>query len=784
MNAAHSPHLARSALAVSGFFALLTAVSWVTLDRIKYLYLAAGRANLADILLKDPTAMDIGLVLLTALAGAGILVVGFRDRALIRLCAGEQPFWLYVVTAAVLLWMGHAVLSPGLLVTGDAGTHVARVSHLAAALRGGDSLYWDNYFFGGSTLLQFTGPVFHWLAAATALAIGDATTAIKVVASVARGLAAFFAYRLVRKLGAERPAACLTALFYGGAFQMTYMEVIRSSVPQLINFAAMPAVLYAIECLWARPALLGAPAAGLALAAICLIGSHQPTAMIFAGYAMLYIAARIALDRKRLNVLPGLVGAGVAAGLGSCFFLVPFALERGMTADNFSTGSLLGLALPAVSTLRDIVVWGSAGTGAEYATYLGLPMLLCATLGGLLTVVRLESARLRQAWALLFGLALLSLFVRGAYVRHTTFTFLFLCLAAGLGAEAVFRIAPQRRMLPLLLFAATVLDAAPLAVQPWTRSDMQGIVAAGDDLARRAADSRVLEVWYLTGNPDVSVGPDSSPLAYARLQMLSGPHKQDATPAHNANATVLKVAQADLHATGTLSDATRTLLASANIGWVVGTGPTTPGLPASFGGTTPDPTLGPYWRIAEATPFLVSGRLEQADRPPSFDASPFWNTDFDAAIPETAEALDAVRRFATRMAADPGHHRAEVLLVPRVPAGEEWQPKAEAPRQVRQLAYKVEPGRVALSLETDRPGFVRLVHPMAATVSVTRDGVRVAAIADVGSAIVLPIHAGTNTIVVTAAPSWLRTLSFWLSAATVVLLAVRLTFMRAGNPRT
>ena len=774
MNFAFPTPVRRSALAIAGFFLSITALSWVTFDRIKYIYLESGKAGLAGKALAGLTAADAGLLVLAATTGIGVLAFGFRNRALARLFAGEHPRWLYLVTAVLLVWLGHAVLAPGLLVTGDAGTHVARVSHLAAALRGGDSLYWDNYFFGGSTLLQFTGPLFHWLAAATTLAVGDATEAIKVVVSLARSVAALFIFLLVRKLGAGRPAACLTALFYGGAFQLTYMEVVRSSFPQLINFAAMPAVLYGIECLWVRPTLLGRPAAGIALAAICLIGSHQPTAMIFAGYAALFVTARIAMDRNRLAAIPGLLGAAAAVALGSCFFLLPFAMERGMTADNFSTGSLIGLALPAVATLRTFVVWGSAGEGAEYATYLGLPMLLCLAAGGALTVARRGAVGLQQAWVLVFGLALLSLFVRGAYVRHATFTLLFLCVAAGLGVEMILNAAPRRRVLPLLLFAVVVLDSAPLAIQPWTRSDLHAIVAAGDHLAQRAATSRILEVWYSSGHPDVSVGPDSSPFAYARVQMLSGPHKQDATPAHNAGAAILKVAAADLKATGTLSNSTRGLLALANIGWIVGTGPTKPGLPAAFGDTLLDPLLGSYWRIPEATPFVVSGKLELADRPASFDVAPFWNTTFGDATAETREALDAVKRFATQMEADPAAHRARVLLVPAIPDGEEWQPRTEAPRLVRPLVYKVEPGRVTLSLESDRPGFIRLVHPMAASISVSRDGVPVQAIADVESLIVLPIHAGTNDIVVTAAPSLLRRISLWLAIATVALLALRL----------
>ena len=755
------------ALAIFGFFLTLSMLSWVTIDHLKYVVRASWRAQDAVVALN---VVDMALLLAAAGIGIVAVVAGFRNRAAVRLCQGERPLWLFVATAGVLVWMGHAVLSPGLLVTGDAGTHVARVSHLTAAIRGGDSLYWDNYFFGGSTLLQFTGPMFHWLAALANLILGDATEAIKLSVTVARGLAALFAYLLVRQLGAERPASCLAALFYGGSLQLTYMEIVRSSFPQLVNFAAMPAILFCIERHWRRPLLLGPPTAGLALAAICLIGSHQPTAMLFAGYAAVFVVARLAMDPRRVASLPGLGVAAVLAGLGSVFFLVPFALERGMTADNFSTGSLVSIAVPTAEQMLGFARWGYQGQGAEYATYLGLPLLACVAAGGILLLARRDAiiTERHRIWLLFAGLAVLSLFLRGAYVRQITFTLLFLSVAGGLGADMLCRVATRWAALPLCLFVAFVLDAAPLALQPWTRSDMGAIVAASDSLARRAADSRVMEVRYAAGPPDVSVGPDSSPLSYARVQMLSGPHKQDATPAHNASSAVLKVAAAELKSTGTLRPSTRGLLALSNIGWVVGTGPTTPGLPVAYADTLSDPELGAYWRIREATPFVVSGRLEQADRPASFDVSPFWNLSFELSLPEAIEALDAVQRFYAGMGADPAARQAKKLLLPVIPDGEEWQAASGETPVAHAIDYRVEPGRVILTLDVDRPGFVRLVHPMAATVLVSRDGRPIRAAADVESLIVLPVHRGINAIVVEAQPSTLRRACFWLTMATAL----------------
>jgi len=730
---------------------------------------------LADKALASLTVGDVALLASTAICAVAVLFWGFRDRALVRLFAGEVPAWLYVVTGAFLLWLGHAAMARGLLVTGDAGTHVARVAHLAAALRGGDSLYWDNYFFGGSTLLQFTGPVFHWASAVVALVVGDPTLAIKIVASLARALAGLFAYLLVRRIGTGRTAACLTALLYAGSFQVTYMESIRSSFPQLINFAAMPAILFGIECCWTRPAIFGPAVAGIALAAICLIGCHQPTAMIFAGYAAVFVAARIAMDRRRLCALPALLGAAAATALGSCFFLLPFALERGMTADNFPASSLIGLALPTVEELRTFVVWGSAGQGADYATYLGLPMLLLCGAGCGVALSSCGGTVTLQGWLLFFSLAVMSLFIRGAYVRQVTFTLLFLSGAAGMGAELMIAALPRWRGLPLLLFGVAMLDAAPLAIQPWTRDDMQDLIAAADSIALRTPASRVMEVSYWDDSPHISVGPDSSILAYGRVQMLSGPHKQDATPAHNAAVVLLKIAEDDLKAGGTLGGMARGLLASANIGWVVGSGRTEPGLPANYLQTMPDPVIGSYWRIPEATPFLVSARLEQAERPASFDVSPFWNGSFDKDADQTGSATQAVEKFYAGMGIDLTTRQARTFILSAIPAGADWHMQAAEVPNVHLLSYRVDQGRVSLGLESDRPGFVRLAHPFAATVHVLRDGVPIAATGDVMSMIVLPIHAGTNVIVVTGEPSLLRRVCFGITCLVLFAVATVLT---------
>jgi len=317
-----------------------------------------------------------------------------------------------------------------------------------------------------------------------------------------------------------------------------------------------------------------------------------------------------------------------------------------------------------------------------------------------------------------------------------------------------------------------VLDVAPGALQPFTRSDMLGIEQAGTMLAERAADQRVLQVT--PGNEFLlTVGPDSTPLHYARVQMLHGPHKPDATRAHNGITATIDLVADDLAATNQLGPQSRLLLGMLNVGWVVGVDGPRMGLPPRFPDTIADPVLGPYWRLPEATPVLASGRFELAERPPSFDAAPFWNGGFSTPAGRAAKA--AVLALTGRMGVDLAHRQAIAFLLATPPP---W-PAADGPAPAITLSsYRVEPGRVRLSVTADRAGLLRLAHPIYPTVLVTRNGAPAAAVGDVFSMIVLPIEAGRNDIEVSASPSLLRRVCLAVTGVTVLGLLGMLGFRR------
>jgi hypothetical protein len=776
--------LTATSIYLSGVFLALTAVSLTTVERLKYLILADRSAATPARLLAALHASDLALVAIGAACGLGVLVLELRRRGLSRLLSGEAPLPLALAMAAMLLWFAHALLAPGLIVTGDGGTHVTRVNHLAMAIRDGSSLYWDNFFFAGGTLLQFTGPVFHWFATAITLAVGDATTGVKIAAVACRVAAALAMFAFLRRAvpgldpGISRTAAALGSLFFAGSFYVTYLASIRSTFPLIFVLATLPAMLYGIECVLAAPRSAGRGWIVLCLAAIALIGDHPPTAVMAAVLFGLYVLARIAMAGWRLAPLPPLLLAAAVIALGSSYFLVPFALEQKWTAEGALNQPLLSLVWPRPGELLNYVVWGRAGTGPVYTAYVGLSIIACALAGAPLAL-RAPRGPAARLWLIAAALAVLSLFLAGLYVRPSGFTFTFLCIAAAASVQLLHQAFPARTWIPALIFAAFVFDVAPSALQPFTRTDMRGIEQAGKVLAERAANERVLQV---TPGDEflLSVGPNSTPLHYARVQMLHGPHKPDATRAHNGIVAALDLVADDLAANDRLSSQSRTLLGMLNVGWVVGVDGPRMGLPPRFADTIADAVLGPYWRLPEATPVLASGRFELAERPAAFDAAPFWNGGFSAPAGRAAKA--AVVALVGRMGVDLAHRQAAAFLVAARPVGPPW-PAAAAPAPAIELTdYSVEPGRVRLTVTADRAGLLRLAHPIYPTVTVLRNGEPVAVVGDVFSFIVLPIEAGRNDIEVTASPSVLRRVCLAITAATVVGLLALLGFRRRRSP--
>jgi hypothetical protein len=757
----------QAAACLATLIAALLCLSFVTIERLKYAYLAARPSLGPAFLAANLRPVDLILAATACAAAAGLALTEWRRRGLTRLLAGSSDHVLICLLLILLAWSAHAVLLPGLLSVGDSGSHVARVAHLMEALREHRFPYWDNAFFGGGLLLQNAGPVFHWAAAALGLVLNDATLAVKLTAFAARLAAGAFLFAALRRAGLTRPAAFLGALFFAGSYVMSYMVSVRGTFPQIVQCAAFAALLTCAESLLKHPRILTRAWFGLCLAAILMIGNHQPTAFMTAVLMAAYVAGRLPVTAGRAAI-PALAASLPVIALGGIFFLLPFALEKSWTADAATRQSLITLVIPTWTTLRAYATWDSGGTGQVSTAYLGLPVLLLAPLG------LMACLRRRGPWtnlfAVSFALTLATLCLAGPYVRTSVLTLGFGSMAAACAADAIIAATPRFPFAATIILSVWALDTIAAPIQPFNRADFEPFVAQGQAIAARAQGQRVLEVRHdPRAGLVLSLGPNSSPLHYAPVNMLYGPHKVDATKAHNAMVAALALAEADLKRTRTLSKPVAALLATYDVGWMVGMDGSRPGLPADFPDTIPDEAIGAYRRIQAATPVLAASAIRIVPEPPSFTAPPLWTEDF-ATTPPTKTALDAEQQDLALIAAmgiDLGHGTAATLLLPAPPGFAA--PPPGPPPVITLKAFSVTQARTQISLRSESAGYLRIAHPWFPGIRVSRNGTQVPVSQDVFSLVVVPLPAGESTYDITVEPSALRLACFFLSALTLAV---------------
>jgi hypothetical protein len=238
---------------------------------------------------------------------------------------------------------------------------------------------------------------------------------------------------------------------------------------------------------------------------------------------------------------------------------------------------------------------------------------------------------------------------------------------------------------------------------------------------------------------------------------------------------------------GGLGPSSQAMLASLNVGLVVGVGYRSVGLQLDIAGMSADPVLGWVISIPEATPILASSRLETMPRPDSFDAAPFWNIAFEQRRPDTVRAKAAVMEINGAMRLDPARRQAGSFILSRIPPGQEWSGTSggNEPPRIALLNYSVGAAIVRLAVEADRPGFLRLAHPLTPSARIERNGQTVMAVPDVEGLIVMPLLAGRNDIVVSEYPSSLRQACFWITAIVTagLLMAMALSSLMSRGGR-
>lgn len=771
-------------------------VLWFVLDPLKYALIAAQRQGVPTSAAAKAALLGLpvgawALIAAAALAAGAAVFMEFRSRALSAAVAGSSRLGTALALGGLLLWFGHAYLYAGHLLGGDTGAHIARVAHFAAGLGQDELRYWDNAFYGGATFLQFTGPLFFWLAGGVAWALNDPVVATKLVLLALHFAGGWGAYRLLRGYELPSAAAGVGAVVYAGAFAHLHLILYKGALPQALTLALLPLAFLAVDRLAAAPRHVGPAWAATVLAVAALVATHQPHGLVAGLYLAAYVLANLAVRRYPLRALLRCVTAAATAGLMASFAVVPWLFEGGEVAGS-SGASPVFWEGPDAAYFMKLLLWNNSWTsqGAPSVAYVGATSAVLAVIAVLGAAFGRRAGETRLSIAILVGLLLVSFGLRGDFLRDIVYTLFFVALLAGFGAARLMAWRGATERLALLVMLLVVLDLGATAVQPLARRDKQYLDAAGDYLATASPPRRVVLTNDYAAPGDlarlmVEVGPSAGPIGYHPVQTLSGPHNMAATRVHNYAVAALKRVETELRG-GALSSDTAGLLAMLNVGRIVNDNGTGMGLPPGIAGTAAESPLGPVLPIAGATPAVFAPRLVEIVPPPGADKPALWDSSFaagaDAQAREVGAVLDAVlaaMRFApatATAAALPVRGGADAAAAP--PAG-----VTAPPAPVAVLDYAVEAQLVRMRLRLPEAGFVQLAHPWYPFQAVTVDGQAVTPMRGTLNLLVLPMAAGEHVVEVAAARSPLRR-GFGIGCGLlfVVVLAVGVWPRRRGLP--
>jgi hypothetical protein len=772
------PHLPVTAVLAALLF-FLALCSLVVLNYLKYplarfAEAGTGMGALPGFVLSNLRVVDWSILGLTAAAALAAAWLELRGGAVSRaLAATPQKGWAWLC-AAFVFWAVHSHLVPGLLIAGDASSHVSRITHFSEALRAGRALFWDNYFYLGCPLLQFTGPLFFWAASALDVIFRDATLSTKLLLAALHALSLVTFYRFARLLGVAALAAGAGSFVYGCAFAHQALLHWRGAYPQAVTLALLPLTCELALRVIRTPRVFSPSAAGLALCVAAQIVNHQASGLFAVLFAALLLLPEWLRRKDWQRALLPFTIAGIAAVAATLFAVIPFLRERAYVM-MYESPHLIELVWPGIGYFRELLVWKVANPqgGDASVAYVGVTSAALAAVAVVAAVRGRLSGAARATVLAATGCLLLSFFLRGGHVRDIIYTLFFVALLAAFGAE---RLAATAR--PRVILAAACLlflDIGTAAVQPHARTDKGFFGVAAARLERDAADRRVLVAGQRGGDISISIGPGGSPLLYAKVQQLTGAHNLTATLTHNYVAAAVKMAERDLRETGTLGPDAARALAMLNTAVIIGEQKAGLGLPEKIKGAGEEEALGRALRVNHPTPLLFARSLAVVDASAALDKPLLWNEDFARRAAEAVRAESFLKAAMDGMGVNPETKSADKIAV-RAGVGEQ-PPQNDARRggawggAVRE--YRVGFDEIRLVIESPEAGFAQLSHPWYPFLRVEQDGKRITPWRSAINLLVVPVHPGLNEYVITPARTPLRVYLGWLSAAvTLGLIAV------------
>jgi hypothetical protein len=692
----------------------------------------------------------------------------------------------FMLLTLVLAWCGQAYLSPGILLGGDTGSHIARFLEIRRGLETGSLPMWTNYDYLGSSLLGFTGPFTYVVGGALDVLVRDPVTTSKILLFSTHLAAGWLFFALMRRLDFRPLSAFLASVGFGGSFGLLHLFLFRGVFPQQFTVLLLVLVFYAAEGL-----MRGFPSRArdwliLTLATAALIINHQPHALYVGLYLVLFGAFSLWQGRWHMRGAWLFASAGILGGVIATFAVVPILFESSWVMIVPESG-MLQFHLPTLERLSHLFVWRNTRTtyGIDYWAYLGIVMVVLAGVGGWAALTgKLNDERRRLAVALL-PCIVLAFFLYNPVVRDIMFLVFFFALYAVMGAEWLAANAPSGKRVMLFVAVLAVLDVASTSIQPAARRDKQFMIDAGLYLEAKAPNERILEATTRRdGSMIMEMGPSSGPISYySTVQRVAGHHNMAATQVHNYAETVAKLAENDLHTIKQLSPETALLAATLNVSRVVCLDVAAAGCPPQFKGASQEGPLGAAIHIPNASPVLFSRSLSLLPPDKNLDKPMLWGEDFFIPASPQAKGVEAfLRRYLETAKINGGPHMAETIPVRALPeraldsASAEWQPQL--------ISYTVGLERVDLKIHTNGPGYVQVAHPWFPGNQVTINGRSVQPIQGSLSLIVLPLTAGENVIAIYPVVTPIRHASAVVSLVALILALLGAAGIALASRRT
>jgi hypothetical protein len=765
----------RAIVSINALLGGVILASWFVIDPLKYILVALLESGTPPGHAVVQTIKQIGIfewVFLGAVGALGLSMVysEIRYKALSKAVAGisQRAFWLTFLS--VLSFLSHSYLIKGDVVGGDASSHISRIAHASYGFASGKVPSWDNFYYAGSTFLEFTGPLYFWVGGLLSVAIGDPTITTKVLLFAGSILSGVFFFFCMREHGLGRYGAAIGGAVYAGAYAHLHELLIDGNHPQVLTLMFAPlSVLFLHRFL---------SAGGkknwfmLTLINIGLLVNHQSMGKQFGVMLIFYSIIYLIGHRERLARLWGLSASALASILGASAVIVPILLEREWVM-MYNNPRLLDFEIPSLGYFAAMFSWNLSVR--EGGKYLGMVAAIFC-LAAIIKMVRSQKLKGDTLLTLAVFLCLgLSFFLRGSHVKHIVVTLFFFSFLTAVGAD-VLRDRLGGTWTLVVLTVLLFLDLGSTSFQPINRTDKQYLHAAGRHLERARPGMRVLntQTWRDPEEIFASIGPGASITSYYKVPHATGAHSLAATRIHNYLAVAIKDAESELNAFGRLGKKGSRELCLFNIGLLVNDNGEEMGFPRRVETNVSDPLLGRAVRLENCSPVIFSEKLRYLKKTSPFDKPVLWNEQFEQPNEQIKELREFMASSMKDMQYSPERGTAEFLYVREgagamKPAGEGEGKSGGVPIVSR---YREDMTSLRMNVRAPSKGFVQIANSWYPTLVARRNQELVKVYPGFQYSTVVPVVEGNNEIELIYTRSKQRTVWMMISLSVVVALGL------------